>query len=437
MTVPHAIESERTVLASAMADLADFPAILSLRPEEFFGIPERSAFEAIMALERAGKRRACQDIPAVWDQLQRQGDGGKFQDGMQHLVEWCSYARVGQQDFHVGVIKDRHARREMALTGRRLLDMAADLAQDSAALLSASQTALATILEGEQELAKVAAWDEFPEEMESRVMARAQGKQVRDRGIPIGIGSLDTDLFQGARPGNTVVLAAPPGGGKSSMARQWSLSVLEREGSVLYFSLEDPKEDVREAMYAAHTGISSLKLANGLVDYSEFKDGIIPAKRVMSRDLVIADQIFEIARIEAAVTQWAGQRREVQEKLVIVDYLQIVDTPDMGKASRFERISDISRRLKLLSMRAKVPIVVVAQFNRVGLKGDELTMHDLEGSGSIEKDASCVMFVVAEKNDQDQFTGDACFRIVKQRRGPTGRLPLKWSAKTYTFSDVE
>ena len=89
-------------------------------------------------------------------------------------------------------------------------------------------------------------------------------------------------------------------------------------------------------------------------------------------------------------------KRRSQIGLLMVDYIQLVDSDDT-RDSRQEQIAKISRRLKTLARELKVPVVALSQFNRaVESREDKRPrMADLRESGAIEQDADMVFsFIV-------------------------------------------
>src|SRR3989344_1550354 len=99
-------------------------------------------------------------------------------------------------------------------------------------------------------------------------------------------------------------------------------------------------------------------------------------------------------------------------KLIIVDYLQLVD-PGRRFDSRVQEVSLISQSLKNLARELKIPILALSQLSRaVEHRGEKKPqLADLRESGSIEQDSDVVMFIYGEK-DQEQML-DETMRPVK------------------------
>lgn len=94
-------------------------------------------------------------------------------------------------------------------------------------------------------------------------------------------------------------------------------------------------------------------------------------------------------------------RRLVREhgiKVLMVDYLQLMNANGMRFNSRQEEVSTISRSLKGLAKELNIPVLALSQLNRTveqrdGIEGKRPQLSDLRESGAIEQDADLVLFV--------------------------------------------
>ena len=98
-------------------------------------------------------------------------------------------------------------------------------------------------------------------------------------------------------------------------------------------------------------------------------------------------------------------RRLVREhgiKIIIIDYLQLMNASGMSFGSREQEVSTISRSLKQLAKELQIPIIALSQLNRSvesrgndkdGKEGKRPQLSDLRESGAIEQDADMVCFI--------------------------------------------
>ena len=103
--------------------------------------------------------------------------------------------------------------------------------------------------------------------------------------------------------------------------------------------------------------------------------------------------------------------------IVFIDYLGLINGGN--NKSTYDRISDISRELKLAAMETNKPFFVLHQLNRAYADRQDKTprLSDLRDSGKVEQDADTVGFVhrpaYYEPNKCSDF--DLQFLIAKSR----------------------
>jgi replicative DNA helicase len=124
--------------------------------------------------------------------------------------------------------------------------------------------------------------------------------------------------------------------------------------------------------------------------------------------------------------------------LVIVDYIQLMGG---GKAeSRQLEVSEISRKLKLMSKELDVPVLALSQLSRsLESRQDKRPMlSDLRESGSIEQDADVVSFLYkdSEYNDDTVEQGVVEFIIAKHRQGSKGTIKMAYIGSQTRFAGI-
>ena len=149
-------------------------------------------------------------------------------------------------------------------------------------------------------------------------------------------------------------------------------------------------------------------------------------------------------------------RRLVKEhgvKLIMIDYLQLMNASGMSFGSRQEEVSTISRSLKGLAKELNIPILALSQLNR-GVEnrpGGENTLDskrpqlsDLRESGAIEQDADMVIFIhrpeyyhlYKDENGND-LRGKAVIIIAKHRNGAVGDVLLTFKGQYARFENPD
>ena len=117
-------------------------------------------------------------------------------------------------------------------------------------------------------------------------------------------------------------------------------------------------------------------------------------------------------------------------KLVVVDYLQLMRSPDYAE-NRVQEISDISRSLKALARELEIPVIALSQLSRASeQRGGERRpiLSDLRDSGAIEQDADIVIFIHrAEYYDREDETkrGHCRHHARQESKWPHRRHPAQ------------
>lgn len=189
--------------------------------------------------------------------------------------------------------------------------------------------------------------------------------------------------------GKLVTVAGRPGNYKSTLALHIARYNAVRNVGVGMFSLEMDAAEIGERFKAQGSGNLDIPL---WIDYTS----------------------YSLTKIEAQIIQWA-QRDSV--KLVVIDYLLLIDFQAPKGTRKDEAIGIITRRLKQLAMRLGIVILLVTQLNRQNeIHNRRPILSDLRDSGNIEQDSDAVLFTHRwEKETGDEFE----LLLAKNRGGPS------------------
>ena len=141
--------------------------------------------------------------------------------------------------------------------------------------------------------------------------------------------------------------------------------------------------------------------------------------------------------IDEMVATCEARKQKEEIGMVVIDYLQLIRTD--GKIEHREReVASISMKLKGLARSLSIPVICLAQLNRLceARGGDKKPMlSDLRESGAIEQDADTVIFVWREavyKKSADKH--DAQLIIAKGRNTGTGVVNCYFNGGRQVFS---
>jgi len=241
------------------------------------------------------------------------------------------------------------------------------------------------------------------------------------------------------------VIAGRPSTGKTSLAMNIAEHVvIELKQHVGVFSLEMSAQSLMLRMMCSVSRVNLRMIRDGFMSEADFPK-LMNAAGKLAKELLHID-----ATAGLSIMQLRSRARRMKMrfgiKLLIVDYLQLLNSSNRKVKSRQEEIADISAGLKALSKELHIPIIALAQMSRdfeknnTGKKKRKPRMSDLRESGAIEQDADLVAFLFNpnatddedEMEAQQEADGLAIdLLIAKQRNGPTGTVHLTF-LKPYT-----
>ncbi len=254
-----------------------------------------------------------------------------------------------------------------------------------------------------------------------------------------GFRKLDA-MTGGFRPGTLNILAARPGMGKTALVINIATNVASLYNRpVNVFSLEMSKSEIGNRILAAQTDFSAKQLQRANIKPEDTKRLALALKNLFHWPIYVDDT--SAVNPVSMMSKCKELKRKGQLGLVIVDYLQLMSMPDLGKnSSRQNEISAISRSLKILAKDLGVPVIALSQLSRDSEKRDDHTpmLSDLRDSGAIEQDADSVLFInrnsYYKKGEAQPEIQDAEIIVAKNRHGETGPVYVKWwGAKTLFF----
>jgi replicative DNA helicase len=266
-------------------------------------------------------------------------------------------------------------------------------------------------------------------------------------GVSTGYHKLD-DITSGWQASDLVIIAGRPAMGKTSFALSMAKNIAaDLRVPMAFFSLEMSNVQLVNRLISNCCEIQGSKILNGQLQRDEWDRLDKRIGNLLGAPLFIDDtpglSVFEL-RTKA--------RRLVREhgvKLIMIDYLQLMNANGMRFSSRQEEVSTISRSLKGLAKELDIPILALSQLNRgvesrEGLEGKRPQLSDLRESGAIEQDADMVIFVhrpeyyhIYQDDNGRDLHGMAQIIIAKHRKGATGDVLLTFRGEFTRFENPE
>ena len=347
---------------------------------------------------------------------------------------------------HARQLKDTETRRRLCLFGHEL---AVRAASDPSGVLDWATTEITAIA-----AATVHANDITPlsdvvratlDDLERRQQARQTGECI---GISSGLSRLDA-LTGGWRGGQLIVLAGRPGMGKSAVMLHFSHAAAASGVPVCVFSLEMPAEQLAGRMLVGYSGVNSQAFRVGSVDADGWHELEQAAADLSAMPVYLNDRAN--ITMGAIRSQCKAMHRRGRCGMVIIDYLQLLDTTSRNVQSTREReIAAASRSAKLLSKELDAPVILLSQLSRkVEDRADKTPLlSDLRESGAIEQDADMVLFldrpamygrteIDAGRYGTISAEGVGLLHIAKNREGATGSIVFRHNESLTRIADYD
>lgn len=263
-----------------------------------------------------------------------------------------------------------------------------------------------------------------------------QDKMQITGGVGIETGFYGLDKQNGGfQNGDLIILAARPSIGKSALAGQLALNMAAKQTGVGIVSLEMSNNEIAGRLAALDTDLDFDATYRGLFkdEYDRERMYKIISQRTSNYPIYISDKTgVDINEIRAKVEK---MRRMYGIKCLIIDYLQLIETPYYANRNRENAVAELSRKCKIMAKEIHIPVIVLCQLNREITKRTGKNRHpqlsDLRESGSLEQDADVVMFLHRdwmmgrEANDDGSSTEFEADLVIRKWRNGNANFILK------------
>jgi len=476
-SLPQNVEAEAALLGALMIDnrLAE-DIQLKLRPEHFHEPLHGRIYEQILRLLDKNMIASPVTLRPLFEADEEMKELG----GPAYLAQLTGSgaAIIGARDF-ADQIYDLALLRALVGVGREMVEQALDTSDevDPKGQIENAEAALYRVAEegaGEGSVKTFAVATRLAIQMAEKALNTGGGLS----GITTGLETINGKTG-GLHNSDLVVLAGRPGMGKTALATNIAFSAAQRwvqeeedgiapekraGAGVAFFSLEMSADQLATRILAEQSGISSEALRMGKISQQDFRNLARAAGDLEGLPLYIDDTPG--LTIAALRTRARRMKRQRGIGLVVVDYLQLLQgTGRNGNDNRVQEISEISRGLKTLAKELAVPVLALSQLSRAVEQREDKRpqLSDLRESGSIEQDADIVMFVYREEyyvaahepkkgedgddpkihdayakwaQEMSGVEGIAELIIGKQRHGATGKVKLRFEARSTRFKDL-
>ena len=440
---PQARELEEAILGALMLEKDAYSLVSDiLKPESFYDNIHQIIYRAIVSL---ALRQAPVDILTVVEELKKEGEletvGGPVY--IAQLTE--KVASAAHIEFHARIIAQKYLARELISFSSQITNKAFDETSDVDDLMQEAESKLFEISQGNVKKDVTQINPVIKEAL--NLLNIAANRPEGLSGLQTGFTSLDK-ITSGWQNSDLVIIAARPAMGKTVFVLSMAKNMAVTYGfPVALFSLEMSNVQLVNRLIVNTCEIPGEKIKNGRLEPYEWEQLDYKIKELYDAPLFIDDtpslSVFEL-RTKA--------RRLVREhgvKIIIIDYLQLMNASGMNYGSREQEVSMISRSLKGLAKELNIPIIALSQLNRgvegrTGAEGKRPQLSDLRESGAIEQDADMVCFIhrpeyykIFEDDKGNSLIGLAEIIIAKHRNGATADVLLRFKSEFARFQNID
>lgn len=410
-----------------------FESISELVSEHDFYLSKHQ--KVFAAMYRLWVRNEAIDVLTVSDEVEHVGELG-IVGGRSGVAELLADVASGAQSLsHAKIVRELSSLRALQRIGMQLqLDTQARR-MSSEVGREVEEKLFATLWQRQ-----VAAWIANDAVMIDALenIERIQQSPDGQFGTPTGLRDLD-GLLHGLQPSDLVIAAGRPGMGKTSLGICVALAAAKAGKGVAIASLEMSTRQLGNRLLSYESGVNLFTLTSGhlspnqmsRVNWAGVNLGSLPIRYVDANPMTVD-------RLRAMVRQL-----KVREglDLVIVDYLQLMESGSKRKSARQEDVAEMSRGLKLLAKELNVCVLALSQLSRKPEERPDKrpNLADLRESGAIEQDADIVLMLYRDEvyDDESPDQGIAEILVRKHRNGPIGDVRVAYLDECAKFANLQ
>ena len=432
---PQALDVEEAVLGAMLIEpSAVDEALEELTPGCFYDPRHKMVFEAMTHLVTD---HTPVDLITVSARLKAEGNleavGGAVV--LANLSQKVGAA--ANMEFYIKILKQKTIQRDLITASYEILKDSYDDSVKVDDLIDKAQTKVYAAIQNNvkkevQDIGSVI----------NEAMSNIQDMQSKDgpNGVRSGFASIDR-ITQGWQASDLIILAARPSVGKTAFSLNLARNAaVQFHVPVAFFSLEMSSLQLAKRLMTSESGLSADKIKGGAkLESFEWDQLEYKLKNLISAPLYIDDTpsipVMEFRTKAKTLVKNKGVR------LIIVDYLQLMQGPAETRGMREQEVAAISRTLKATAKELDVPIIALSQLSRQAVQRTGGTgkpqLSDLRESGSIEQDADMVIFIhrpdmqgLSENPEDKELTQ---IIIAKHRNGETCEIDMRFKSEQIKF----
>ncbi|MEW6331901.1 MAG: replicative DNA helicase [Pseudomonadota bacterium] len=432
---PQSVEAEQSVLGGLLLDNQSWDRIADiLTADDFYRREHRLIFNAIAAL---CEESSPADVVTVSEWLERTGEL-EHAGGLAYLGSLANNTPSAANIVaYAAIVRENSVMRELVRAAGEISGAAyAPEGRSANELLDYAEKRIMDISEKGHRRGEFQPLNSLLSKAVDRIDTLFRSKSSIT-GVATGYTDLD-DMTSGLQPSDLVIIAGRPSMGKTSLAMNIAENAaVGHKIPVAVFSMEMPGTQLALRMMASLGRINAHRVRTGKLDDDDWPR-LTSAVSLLNEAPIFIDDSPGLTPMELR----ARARRLKRENglgMIVIDYLQLMQSTERNEENRATEISNITRALKGLAKELDVPVIAMSQLNRsVEQRTDKKpVMSDLRESGAIEQDADVILFIYRDEvyNKDSPVKGTADIIIAKQRNGPIGEVRLTFLGEYTRFEN--
>jgi replicative DNA helicase len=436
---PHSEEAERGVLGSILLDPSgslDKCLTKRLGPDCFYDRRHQALFEQLVDMSQANMPM---DAITIGEWLKSHNALEKV-GGYDYLVQLQDSTLVSAHvEFYCDIVMEKRLYRMLIEQSAQTIDAAYKAEEEASVLVGEAEASLFKLSDHGAET--IPDWKDSVRNAFIEIENTDPNEVVT--GVTTGFMGLNKHLG-GLQKTDMIVLAARPAMGKTSLAlniaENAALGLHGEPVPVAVFSLEMSREQLVKRMLFSNAKVAAYKLKDGRGLTNDEHARLTRAVDKLSKAKIFID---DTPGLEAVELRSRARRLKSRYgiKLIVVDYLQLMNYSKFAKDGRQRETMAISGAVKAMAKELDVPVIVLSQLSRAAEStGDNIPkLSHLRDSGAIEQDADMVWLLYRpsyyEKGDARNTDNLAVLDIAKFRHGATGDVKLSFIREYTRFED--
>lgn len=435
---PAAPEIEASVLGAMLIEKEAVPkAIEMLSTESFYTKEHKLIFEAMISLFESGEPI---DTVTLYEELKKREQLDEVGGAVYISKLSQNISSAANIEYHAKIILEKEILRGLISSSHQIAQAAYSGTEDAFDILDEAERKIFEITESHLKKSFLGMDRAVRDALE--YIEAIHSKTNQRFSVPTGFYELD-DILGGFQKSDLAIIAARPSMGKTAFALSLARNAaVDHKIPVGIFSLEMSTMQLIIRMLCAEGRLNAHLVRTGKLPSSEGVKLSKNAHKLINSPIYVDDTPAQsILEIRAK-----ARRLKVEKNvgIIFIDYLQLMQGPAKAE-SREREISHISRSLKSLAKELNIPVIALAQLNRmVETRTDKRPqLSDLRESGSIEQDADVVIFLnrpeyygMTKDENGNSLEGVAEVIIGKQRNGPTGTIQLAFIKEYARFENL-